>query len=167
MIETRYLITADIDDLYSWRIDPDVQESSLDDDIPTKDEHVLWFNIRDVEASYMVQVNSNKIGTFSFKEEQPNRKLVWSFHLNPKYKGQSFDGKRYSMILCEEALRVGFEDKNANKIVGQVLSNNIKSVKLHKRLGFQQEGYFKQEVYKNERFIDLYQFAILKEDYNK
>lgn len=167
MITVRNINSKDIDDLYYWRIDQDVQDSSIDEMEPTREAHTFWFNTCNIDANYIVEVNENKIGTFSFREEQPHNKLIWAFHLNPEYKGRRYKGLQYSKILCKEALKIGFKKLNANKIVGEVLSNNIKSVKLHLSLGFKEEGLLKKEIYKNGNYVDLYRFALLKEEYSE
>lgn len=167
MIKLRNINSSDIEDLFKWRTNDDVQRSSIDEMKPSMESHILWFNSCDIDSKFIVEVENNKIGTFSFNEEQPHNKLIWSFHLNPDFKGKSYNGEKYSKILCNEALNFAFKSLNANKVIGYVLSDNEKSVRLHLSLGFKEEGFLKQEIYKNNKYLDLYRFGLLKEEYNK
>jgi RimJ/RimL family protein N-acetyltransferase len=165
MITIRNINSSDLKELMEWRMDSQVQKSSISEVELTMEGQVAWFNNCDIESYFIVEVNRDKIGTFNLKGSYPHSRYVWAFHLNPNFRGKEYKGIKYSIILCTKALETAFNKLDANKIVGQVLADNKRSVKLHKRLGFKEEGYLKQDVYKNGKYIDLYQFALLKEEY--
>jgi RimJ/RimL family protein N-acetyltransferase len=54
-----------------------------------------------------------------------------------------------------------------NKISLEVLSNNIIALNLYKKLGFVTEGIKRQEVYKNNQWVDSIIMSILKNEYNE
>jgi RimJ/RimL family protein N-acetyltransferase len=47
------------------------------------------------------------------------------------------------------------------------LSNNIIALNLYKKLGFVTEGVKRQEVYKNNQWVDSIIMSILKNEYNE
>jgi RimJ/RimL family protein N-acetyltransferase len=45
------------------------------------------------------------------------------------------------------------------------LAYNERSIKLHKRIGFREEGRSRQEIFKNGQYHDVLQFGILREEW--
>lgn len=68
-----------------------------------------------------------------------------------------------------EALRLlldyAFNHKNLNRIEAHVLEDNIGSRKLHEKLGYKQEGVWRESVYKNGRYQNQICYALLKSEY--
>jgi hypothetical protein len=45
------------------------------------------------------------------------------------------------------------------------LAFNKAVIKLHKKFGFQEEGYFRQHIKKDDQFLDVVALAILREEW--
>jgi len=76
-------------------------------------------------------------------------------------------GKGYGMELAELFLGYCFETLNLHRISTSVISFNKRSVNLHKRLGFTQEGCQKEAVFKDGNYHDLLLFGLLRSDWKK
>ena len=59
----------------------------------------------------------------------------------------------------------GFNTMNLNRIWCGTMESNTAMQKLALSLGMKQEGIKRQEVYKNGRYNDTYQYSILKEEF--
>lgn len=62
-------------------------------------------------------------------------------------------------------VRYGFESLNLNRIWLDVFANNWRAIRAYQRSGFVHEGCLRQAAYKNGEYLDVYRFAILREEY--
>lgn len=68
---------------------------------------------------------------------------------------KNYKGKGIGNICTNYMLSYGFNQLNLNRIEISILSNNIISIALCKKNGFEQEGIQKQAQYKNGEYIDV------------
>ena len=76
-------------------------------------------------------------------------------------------GKGYATSAMKLLLKYGFMERRLNKYTSSVLEGNEASIKLHKKLGCEQEGVLRQNVYTDGRYCDEIYFGLTKEDYLK
>ena len=76
-------------------------------------------------------------------------------------------GKGIATKCCSEILKYGFDDLKLNRIVIRCGSENIKSQAIPERLGFKQEGVFRQSEWLHDRFVDLVVYSLLKKEWEK
>lgn len=76
-------------------------------------------------------------------------------------------GKGYGKHAMKMLLKYAFMEKRLNKCSGTVLEGNEGSIKMHKGMGFEQEGVFRQSIYTNGRYYDEIIFGLTKDDYLK
>ena len=74
-------------------------------------------------------------------------------------------GKGIGTFAVKEILNHAFNNLNLNRIELGVLSTNIAAQKLYEKCGFVREGVKRNAIYKNGVYIDMYLYAILKEDF--
>lgn len=80
---------------------------------------------------------------------------------------RDYRGKGYGTSAMKILLKYGFMEKRLNKYSSSVLEGNEASIKMHKKLGCEQEGILKQNIYTNGRYYDEIYFGLTKEDYLK
>lgn len=80
--------------------------------------------------------------------------------LDPAFWGQGIMTEALRAIL-----RYGFEKMELNRIQATVDSENIRSIKLLKRLGFKKEGILRQHSYFSGQFRDDVVFSLLKKEW--
>jgi ribosomal-protein-serine acetyltransferase len=81
--------------------------------------------------------------------------------------GEDAQGKGIITKACEEILKHGFETLDLNRIEIRCGTGNSRSLAVPKRLGFQREGIVRQGEFLNGRFIDLYLYSMLKEEWTE
>jgi RimJ/RimL family protein N-acetyltransferase len=75
--------------------------------------------------------------------------------------------KGYGTEAMALLVRYGFEQLNFHRISSSIVEFNERSIGLHKRLGFQQDGRLREATYRNGRFWDYVLFGMLREEYNR
>jgi RimJ/RimL family protein N-acetyltransferase len=90
-----------------------------------------------------------------------NLKVEWggTFIGDTKYIGKGY-GEEASKLL----LKFLFDQYPINKCYAYCLAGHPATPKLFKKLGFSQEGFLRQEVYKNGFFNDLLVFSLLRSE---
>lgn len=76
-------------------------------------------------------------------------------------------GKGYGTSATKLLLKYGFMERRLNKYTVSVLEGNEGSIKMHKKLGCEQEGVLKQNIYTNGRYYDEIYFGLTKDAYLK
>jgi len=59
----------------------------------------------------------------------------------------------------------GFQQLNLHRISSAAFAFNERSIKLHKKVGFREEGRLRQAMFKNGQYHDELQFGILREEW--
>lgn len=77
---------------------------------------------------------------------------------------QSFWGNGYGTEAASLLIRYGFEQLNLHRINSSVYDFNIRSLKMHQKLGFQIEGRRRQNIFKNGAYHDEIILGLLKEE---
>lgn len=111
------------------------------------------------EMNFVIQTNDNiAIGIISLVDiDYRNRKCEMGRVLigNKDFRGKKF-GEQAIQLLLEYA----FNHLNIRKVYCEVLSNNNVAENLYKKCGFVEDGFFKNHIYKNGKYIDVIHMAI-------
>lgn len=99
---------------------------------------------------YIVSYDNNDIGYFRLSEySDMNNSLYIGMDLDDKYIGKNLAFRSYCSFIPYI-----FDVYNLNKIYLEVLSTNIRAMKLYRRLGFITEKIKYKEIYRNGIDID-------------
>ncbi len=142
-------------------------ESTFTDEDQVK-EMIEWMNQladRDdaVRLGLELKETGELIGTCGFNEwSKSNARASIGYELSAKHWRKGFMSE-----VIEVLLHFGFHQMGLNRIEATVEPDNIPSIQLLKKFGFLNEGLLRGYEYSKGRFIDLYMFAILKNNYLK
>jgi diamine N-acetyltransferase len=75
-------------------------------------------------------------------------------------------GKGAGQTASRTLLRHAFLDLNLHRVHLTVLEDNLAAQSLYRKLGFVQEGRLRGAAFKNGRFVDLIQMAMLSVEYH-
>lgn len=78
-----------------------------------------------------------------------------------------YQGKGYGTSAMKILINYAFMEKRLNKCSSNVLEGNEPSIKMHEKLGFDQEGVFKQNIFTNGRYYDELFFGLTRDIYLK
>lgn len=81
--------------------------------------------------------------------------------------GVDYWNKGYGTEAAQAMLDYAFTDLNYHKVYGRFLTTNPASGKIMKHLNMKKEGTLKQHILKDNEYIDVDMYAILKTEYMK
>ena len=81
--------------------------------------------------------------------------------------GDNIKGKGYGTDIVKTVMKYEFEELQLNRLYGWILEYNKASMGLYKKCGWEEEGIFKESVFKNNRYIDEIPMGISKNKYEK
>ena len=131
----RPIARDDLAMILAWRNHPFVRECMFDENLIQVDQHLRWYLAMQDNPShraFIFEKNDQPCGFVQFKEHEKNP-TEWGFYLAP---GQE-KGTGKALGCC--ALNYAFEIESFEKIIGQSLAQNYRSVRFHESLGFVKE----------------------------
>ena len=132
-----------------WANDKQVRENALNKEFITWDNHVEWFKSKLVDKKcslYLILVNDNPVGQVRFDNEGNYARIDYSV-------AKQFRGRRLGKSLLDFAIKE-FYKYSKQKILGEVLPDNISSARIFESLGFMKQIKKKNKIYiKNYKSI--------------
>lgn len=107
--------------------------------------------------------NENSIiGTIGFNNITPNHKAQLGYDLKAAYWKK---GITTEVLDC--VLNYAFNNLNINRVEAEVMPGNYASERVLEKNGFLKEGLFRDWMYWNNRYYDMYSYSVLKRDRKK
>ena len=105
--------------------------------------------------------NNELIGTINLGSVEESCLMAdTSYMLSPKYWGQGIMTEVLQVVL-----NYAFNEIELNRVQADVFDGNIASERVLIKSGMQFEGTARQKYYKNGKFIDTAQYAIIRSDF--
>jgi diamine N-acetyltransferase len=120
-----------------------------------------WYVV-DKPDYWMIINGKDTIGYFRLSNHSTTNKNIYiGADIAPEFTGKGLAKEAYKLFIP-----FIFNLYNLNKISLEVLSTNERAINLYNKLGFKYEGIKRQEVLKEDKFVDSIIMSILKEEYN-
>ncbi|MEC6745460.1 UDP-4-amino-4,6-dideoxy-N-acetyl-beta-L-altrosamine N-acetyltransferase [Pseudomonas qingdaonensis] len=157
----RRMEERDLQLVLAWRNHPDVRCFMFNSSEITWDEHVAWFASasRNARKHLLVYESDDVLLGFVNFSECAGRVVEWGFHAAPQ--APKGTGKR----MLGLALEYGFTQLRVHKVSAQVLEGNPRSLALHGRLGFTQEGCLREQHCDGVGYQSVYCFGLLEHEW--
>jgi len=125
--------------------------------------HEKWLYDLDKVLDFIIYYDSKKVGRiYIYNIDFLNEKGEFGIIVEKSYSGQGIAYKASQLLF-----NYVFTNLKINKIYLLVFSENERAIKLYEKLGFEQEGYFKKEVFKNGRFQNVIRMALFRDEWLK
>lgn len=125
--------------------------------------HEEWLKNLKNSLYFVIYYMDNKCGLINISNiDYKNQKAEYGIVLKDECSGK---GIAYNASIL--LIKYVFLNLNIRKIYLEVFSDNIKAIKLYKKLGFKEEGIFKNEIFKNGKYKDVIRMAIFKKEWLK
>ncbi len=133
-LDVRHATLADEALLLAWANDSDTRKNSFSPDPISSQTHRQWFHsrLRDIEGCfiYIVETESGiPVGQVRFEKEEQ----VWELHYTV---APEFRGRGIGKSLLNAAIQKFRDEKSGLLVFGRVKSENIRSQRIFKGLGF-------------------------------
>jgi ribosomal-protein-serine acetyltransferase len=120
---------------------------------------ICYFEKRDY--AYVILYNNIVVGRIGiYKIDHLNKIGSIGYWLDEEHQGKGIITK-----ACRELLNYGFNALDLNRIEIKCGTENHKSQAIPKRLNFKEEGIVRQGELLYDKYIDLYSYSMLKEDW--
>lgn len=160
----RYVEEKDLNLILEWRNSDRVRFSMFHTDKISFPEHYDWFkNLDKKKNHYLIfEHHARPVGVVYFNDvDFKNGSCFWGFYL-----GATDVPKGTGTIMGKLGIEFAFMNLKVEKIYGEVLLDNDKSISFHERLGFSKEKLVKN-FYVNNKYVDVVYFELSKNQWEK
>jgi RimJ/RimL family protein N-acetyltransferase len=162
---------SDISYFLKWFNDPEViqylemylpmtemsEEKFIEELGTTRAKSVVLFVIEVIEG-----VSTKPIGNCSLNEvDSKEHKAIFGMVIGEK----DYWSKGYGTEATRLLIDYGFQQLNLHRISSAAFAFNGRSIGLHKKVGFREEGRLREAFFKNGQYHDLMLFGILREEW--
>lgn len=160
----RPLQKLDLELILRWRNAPEVRQAMFTQHEITWDEHQAWFHRMQADDSkrwfLYLSKNNQPSGVVYFTDLDPaQRSLFWGFYASP----ESAPGSGLRMSL--DALDKVFNELALEKLNAEVLATNLRSLDMHKKVGFAEEDLFREQFFNGAQRIDVIRLGMLASEW--
>lgn len=156
----RPLEESDLELILPWRNSPVVRKAMFTQHEISWDEHQAWFHRMQADDSkrwflYLNKDNQPSGVVYFTNLNHAQCSPFWGFYASP----DSTPGSGLRMSL--DALDKAFNELALEKLNADVLSTNLRSLDMHKKVGFAEEGLFREQFFNGKQRIDVIRLGML------
>lgn len=122
------------------------------------------FNTKDIKLAICLNENDLYIGNVYITNINYINRSCESHVL---IGNRSYWNQGYAQEALKEILDFVFRERGMNRVVAYILEDNIGSIKMHKKVGYQHEGILRQSIFKDGTFKNQVIMSILWNDFQK
>lgn len=156
----------DLQTMLLWRNSARVRSKMFTHRIISVEEHSNWYKRQkeDNRNKYMMFAKGgHALGVTYFNNIDWDNKLgFWGFYL-----GSDNLPRGMGTVMGWISLEYAFNILNLRKVCGEILSFNIPSIKVFKKLGFTEEGRLREQISKENMLVDLVFMGLLRNEWVK
>lgn len=162
----RKITREDLPTIREWRNSPQIRQHMYSSHKITEEEHYAWFDRleQDAESRWYIHTSDENIadGVVYFTQLKPsNKSSFWGFYASPE--APLGTGSKIAL----DALDFVFSELKLHKLNAEVISSNKDSLRFHEKLGFKQEGLFRDYHFDGSSFFDVVRFGIISTEWQK
>ena len=130
----------------------------------TKEQQLNWYkNLKNAQMFCICLKDGTPIGAIgAFEIHSIHRRCKWTLRIHPDHWRKGYAAEAVKIFLDYI-----FNTLNINKLMGDCFSDNIAEVNNLRKLGFKEEGLWKEHYFHKGKYRDAIQFVMLKRDYDK
>jgi len=157
---------SDLELVRSWRNQDEIRNNMYTNHIISPQEHRAWYNkiSKDPAVRYWIFSDDGirKVGlVYLYDLDSKNRRAFWGLYVGDLgMKGGGLGSKVEFAILDHVFLNM-----DLNKLCCEAFVFNEPALRLYKKFGFEEEGYLKQHIFRDERYYDVVRLAMLREEW--
>lgn len=142
-----------------------VREMMFTENIIREDEHFAWIERLKTDQSqiYFAVVDDDicPFGAVNLKKIDKNHKTAELGF----YKTQSLNARGLMTGSLSALIDYSFDVLGLEKIYSEVFDGNVKSLNIHKRLLFTEEGFLRSHIVRGKTRIGVHLFGLLKDEW--
>ena len=156
----KLLTVDDLELILPWRNAPAVRRAMYSHHEISLPEHQAWFARVQEDPSrewYLYHDNDGEPqGVVYFTDiDRQQKTAFWGFYAKP---GAPMG---MGLLILFDAVEFAFSAMQLHKLNGEVLADNERSVQLHKKVGFTEEGHFREQHQNDSDRVDVIRLGLL------
>lgn len=160
----RNIQEADLELILSWRNHPAIRTHMFSQSVIELEQHLAWFQCESAKDTSIwllyLDPSNTPAGVVYFTDiDWASRNAFWGFYAAPN--ADPGTGTRMTM----EALDFFFSEQGFHKLNAEVLEVNERSLRLHQKLGFQKEGWFRDQYKSDKGYLSVARFGLLTSEW--
>ena len=164
-ITLRHFCHDDLEPVRLWRNSPEVSNLMYGEHIITEAEHRSWFEqlkTDETKSYWIIEADQNAIGvSYVYDIDMKNLKASWGFYVVDQKARRSGVGYYVEIFM----LYFAFEHLKLNKLTCEVLAENSAVWRMHEKIGFKREGFFRSHIRKKEVYHEVVHLALLRDEW--
>jgi UDP-4-amino-4,6-dideoxy-N-acetyl-beta-L-altrosamine N-acetyltransferase len=162
----RLLKESDLEQVLNWRNSERIRANMYNDHVITEAEHFAWFGKLQTNPNcchLIFEYQGVPIGVVNITQiDNNNNRCYWGFYL-----GVENTPPGCGLVMGYYGLDYIFDELHIRKLCSEVLAFNFPSLKYQLKLGFVEEGCFKEHILKNGIFEDIVCLALFANVWQK
>ena len=158
-VSLRRVDIGDSDRLIKWRNSEYIRSKMINSNIVKSEDHKKWLkNTLNDSSSQWFVVNYNKqtAGVIYITNIiNCDKTSTWGMYVDGKYMN-SVVGVLMEIVAIDKMVF----DLGIRKIWGETLETNKKLLSMHQKFGFDIEGVYKKQIYRDNTYLDVYRIAL-------
>lgn len=156
---------AHLEQVLLWRTSFEVSRYMFTDIQFDMENQIKWFD--KVSSSltdkyWIISFNDKPIGLVSLNEiNWTHKRCSWAFYIGEK------DHRMIGGMISPYVYFYVFEKLKFQKIMGEVMVENEVVRKLHQLQGCREVGFYRNHIYKNGRYHDVYLYELILKDWEQ
>ena len=164
MIELRDIEDGDLEALFRWRNEPEVDRWMYSDP-PSFDQHVAWFRAFRADPDrkgWIITLDGRPCGSATLTGvTSEQRRAKWGWYIGDAEARGRGAGRAAQALGLDRA----FSIHGLQRIWSEVLADNEVALRAQAASGFRREGYLRRHAYKHGQFRDVALLAVLEEEW--
>ncbi|MES2003041.1 MAG: GNAT family N-acetyltransferase [Bacteroidota bacterium] len=143
---------------YLWMSDANLKRDFLFTRDVSETDHLKWFEVYKTDAGqsiFAIYFDNKHVGNVGLKDINLVNKNAetWIYIGDPGMKGKGIAKKAYELLLAEYKTKL-------HKIYAHIVEFNLASIKMYKKIGFNMEGIFNDQIFMDDRYYSIFRFAV-------
>lgn len=163
----REITVDDLELIRTWRSSESISKYMYTTPNITPEQQLAWYaKMQESKTSkyWMITYEGKPLGVASlYNINDQFKNSYWAFYLGDSSVRGKGVGSKVEFQVCEYV----FDTMGYNKLLCEVFVWNTAVVKMHEKFGFRRESYFRQHVFKNEKWEDVIGMAMLKQEWDQ
>ncbi len=160
----RSLREDDADRVLAWRNDPRIRAAMTTAEPIAPAEHHAWLaRVMAAESAVVTlfELDGEPVGFMQLSQlDRRNANARWGFYLRPQGAPPG-SGSRMGYLM----LRHAFEELGLHRVYADVIADNPASLALHRKLGFVEEGRWREQLRRAASWQDVVLFGLQESEF--
>ena len=147
------------------RNEKSIRKQMFNEDEISTNEHFSWIERLKTDQSqqYFIIIDESQqpVGAVNLKRIDNNKNAELGF-----YKSINHDEKGMMTKCLSVFIDYSFNTLGLEKIYSEAIEGNQKSINIHRRLLFLDEGFLRSHIIKDGKRVGLYLYGLLKDEWN-